>query len=277
MKKKKSSAGITIVVTLIVVVLIAIFVLVGMLVSQNKNKQVEADVTTENAYAVNDEKLFAKYGNFKSYDSAIGVIRNSMQNVEDANTSIEQEVFQYWFALVRYADYEDAYSFVAQDAIHGFGIEYSYEAFQSDCLDMRIGGTDEKNLALIIEVLPWEEPLEQNNGFGVSSKRMAVIYSKGNEANAYYLPFYITDDYHIIPFDINAVSPMERYGAVDLDISTNPEQYIPQTTESSTDSTDASEDLTTQESGNTTENTGESTGIPDGSSTEQENSTVVSQ
>lgn len=201
------------------------------------------EASTANEYVMENEVMFAKYGNFKNYESASSIIISSME--DSGRTDIEHEIFDYWFTLVRYGDYEDAYSFIDNESIVTYGIAYDFDDFTQDCARIRIGNSEDANVRLQAEILE-NNMLSMMNDANLGDVHMAVISSDTVESVLYF-PFYITKDYHIIPFELGMESPYQRYGSIESGIDENYED-----TEENTENTENTSEQVSNEDSNVT-------------------------
>lgn len=254
--EKKTDNGkkpIIIISVMLVLVLIVIIIFVAMLFLGTGNTTSEPEeqntATTEEpladvTYEMEQEEMFLKYGNFKNHETALNVIQASMNG--ESEWDIETEVFLYWFTLVRYGDYSDAYTFIDTDMITQYGIEYSYEQFVMDCEDLCVRGGIDDDLWLRATVVDGSTPTDEPIG----NLHMAVITSDAETDGgvALFLPFYITEELKIIPFDITQESAAERYTTTNNDydnvpstVSTDEESQNSENTEESESSSENTE------------------------------------
>ena len=228
--EKKSDNGkkpIIIISVLLVLVLVIILILVAFLFLGRTPVEAvpeEPEVSTEEPlanydYNMEQEEMFLKYGNFKNHETALNVIESSLSGEDES--VIQKEVFNYWFTLIRYGDYSDAYTFVDVEQISRYGINYSYEQFMMDCEDLCVRGGVDDDLWLHAEIIDGSTPSTADS---IGNLHMAVITSdaEADTGVALFMPFYITENRKIIPFDILQQSVSERYSVVSGDSGTEP-------------------------------------------------------
>lgn len=273
MKKKKNSLINGTVIALIIIIVLVL--IIGMVMFAMMNKSLGTGTSGDNTngtvatdefgneveknplLGMDQETAFRKYGNFKDFETVSGMINSTMASA----TKEEQlnELLSYWFTLLRYQDYEDAYSFVDVDYINDCGISFRREDLTTDILNVRaLAGIDDMTL-MQIRILSGTIPTDLS---GVT-KYMAIIQSDAEvDGNVrVYFPFYVTEQGKIIPFDMEASSPAEKYGSIDASNSDK---------NSSTATTPGSTEVTTEASttedingdaGDTGEQTTTETGI----------------
>lgn len=252
---KSKNVGIALLIGVALFLLIGIVTVIGFIAKINKASSDGDDtengggsgVSTEQVerrsasdYVKDDEEMFIKYGNFKDYENAVAVIKNSMP---DATTEdISKEVFEYWFTLIRYEDYADAYTFIDTDYIKNLGADYGIDDFTCDMANLRVYGEYTSGITMQAQILDGKTPYMAK---GVENRYMCRITSTEDDeaGNVVYLPYYCTEDYKIIPVDISQPSVLVMlYGTADNGIS-EPEDALTtsegEISDSSADTTEA--------------------------------------
>lgn len=194
----------------LVVLLIIIVVMIGFLFNQKEETSERQQEVTDSPEVVvtnaNEEPIFIKYGNFKSYDSVQSIITNF--NPDYTSEEIEAEVLLYFFTLIRYEDYEDAYTFVATNVTAAYDFDYQYEDFVGDFKELwEVLGNP---INLSYTVLEPRTPYNVTNNMGIHEK--TTIKVSCDDAKAIYMTFIITEDNKLIPFDCLSIPTDVKYG-----------------------------------------------------------------
>lgn len=228
MKKKKDSlmsGGVIVLIVLVVLTFMIGTVLFFMMSKSMNGGQNGNGESTDNSatdefgneieknplLGMDEEIAFQKYGNFKDFETVSGMIESTMASSTKEDRL--NELLSYWFTLLRYQDYEDAYSFVDVDYINDCGISYERADLTTDILNVRaLAGIDDMTL-MQIQILSGTIPTDLDS----VTKYMAIIQSDAEvDGNVrVYFPFYVTEQGKIIPFDMETSSPSEKYGSLD--------------------------------------------------------------
>lgn len=227
MKTEKKRKRFNSILIILIIMLMVTFLMVGLVIAMVLSAKQSGDIGKENteeivvdinhSYALENEEMYLKYGNFKDYESAIAVIRNSMPDAGEQE--IADEIFRYWFTLLRYGDYKDAYTFVSTDKISEAGIDYSIEDFTEDMTELRVCGGIDDPLQMEVTVMEGATPSEA--GYGMLHMAVITSIEEKDAGIALFLPFYMLGDNRIIPFDLLAEAPAERYGTISNDSPVN--------------------------------------------------------
>lgn len=242
-KNKRGGVAVKLLLFGILIVLAFLIGFIILLATQKEELPSDSADNTEETL-VESMSMFEKYGNFKSYESAYSVITNYL-GIDSSREEIEAEVFLYWFELVKYGDYDDAYSFVDTEELDSYGISYSYEDFKADCNRIyRDSGADETT---DMEVMVLDRVSERD--LTVGNLHMAVITDGGKDSSVCaYMPFFLTKECKIIPFDVSnvrLVNDRNQAATEGTTIENTPSEALTEDTTENT-SSEASTEATTE-------------------------------
>lgn len=228
MKKgeNKMSGGLIAVLVAMGIVVVVIAGLLLFILNSGKTSTLKGETSTADATLTDSSDMFEKYGNFKDFTSISTIIPNTMPDADKA--TIRSEIMDYWFMLIQYGDYSDAYTFIATDIINQAGVNYTYEDFVVTCTQWATILEDEpKNLK--IKVLDGVTP----NSPPYGNLHMAVIYT-GDEISegqtVIYLPFYVMENGQLIPFDVTEQPASQKYGIAAEPVVENTTPVVPEDT-----------------------------------------------